>query len=127
MKVCRITHRDLDRPRYAVVEGPSVYPLSDAVFPLDKTATSAQGLSLDEVTLLAPVQPSKIVCVGRNYREHAAECLWLAASARNPEDKALLLAIAEGWRVLAERAADMEKAAQRPSHPGNSVEPLEPR
>src|SRR6185503_16584853 len=73
MKVGRITHRDLDRPRYAVVEGPSVYPLSDAVFPLDKTATSAQGLSLNEVTLLAPVQPSKIVCVGRNYREHAAE------------------------------------------------------
>ncbi len=23
--------------------------------------------------LLAPVAPSKIVCVGRNYREHAAE------------------------------------------------------
>jgi len=30
-------------------------------------------LSLAEATLLAPVQPSKIVCVGRNYREHAAE------------------------------------------------------
>jgi 2-keto-4-pentenoate hydratase/2-oxohepta-3-ene-1,7-dioic acid hydratase in catechol pathway len=28
---------------------------------------------LAEATLLAPVQPSKIVCVGRNYREHAAE------------------------------------------------------
>jgi 2-keto-4-pentenoate hydratase/2-oxohepta-3-ene-1,7-dioic acid hydratase in catechol pathway len=25
------------------------------------------------VTLLAPVEPSKIVCVGRNYREHASE------------------------------------------------------
>ena len=30
-------------------------------------------LPLVETTLLAPVQPSKIVCVGRNYREHAAE------------------------------------------------------
>ena len=30
-------------------------------------------VSLDEVKLLAPVTPSKIVCVGRNYREHAAE------------------------------------------------------
>ena len=30
-------------------------------------------LPLGETTLLAPVQPSKIVCVGRNYREHAAE------------------------------------------------------
>jgi len=26
-----------------------------------------------EATLLPPVEPSKIVCVGRNYREHAAE------------------------------------------------------
>src|SRR5580692_8624760 len=30
-------------------------------------------ISLDEAALLAPVRPSKIVCVGRNYREHAAE------------------------------------------------------
>ena len=30
-------------------------------------------LSLAEAALLAPVRPSKIVCVGRNYREHAAE------------------------------------------------------
>src|SRR5215468_7875730 len=28
---------------------------------------------LDDTQLLAPVQPSKIVCVGRNYREHAKE------------------------------------------------------
>jgi 2-keto-4-pentenoate hydratase/2-oxohepta-3-ene-1,7-dioic acid hydratase in catechol pathway len=30
-------------------------------------------LPLSEAALLAPVTPSKIVCVGRNYREHAAE------------------------------------------------------
>lgn len=30
-------------------------------------------VSLADTTLLAPVCPSKIVCVGRNYREHAAE------------------------------------------------------
>jgi 2-keto-4-pentenoate hydratase/2-oxohepta-3-ene-1,7-dioic acid hydratase in catechol pathway len=30
-------------------------------------------IPLGEANLLAPVQPSKIVCVGRNYREHAAE------------------------------------------------------
>jgi 2-keto-4-pentenoate hydratase/2-oxohepta-3-ene-1,7-dioic acid hydratase in catechol pathway len=30
-------------------------------------------LPLNEAVLLAPVRPSKIVCVGRNYREHAAE------------------------------------------------------
>jgi 2-keto-4-pentenoate hydratase/2-oxohepta-3-ene-1,7-dioic acid hydratase in catechol pathway len=31
------------------------------------------SVPLREATLLAPVQPSKIVCIGRNYREHAAE------------------------------------------------------
>src|ERR1700678_2855268 len=30
-------------------------------------------LAFAETRLLAPVRPSKIVCVGRNYREHAAE------------------------------------------------------
>src|SRR6267142_798045 len=29
-------------------------------------------ISLAEASLLPPVRPSKIVCVGRNYREHAA-------------------------------------------------------
>ena len=30
-------------------------------------------ISLDDAALLPPVRPSKIVCIGRNYREHAAE------------------------------------------------------
>jgi 2-keto-4-pentenoate hydratase/2-oxohepta-3-ene-1,7-dioic acid hydratase in catechol pathway len=30
-------------------------------------------IRLAEASLLAPVRPSKIVCVGRNYRDHAAE------------------------------------------------------
>jgi 2-keto-4-pentenoate hydratase/2-oxohepta-3-ene-1,7-dioic acid hydratase in catechol pathway len=30
-------------------------------------------LRLSEATLMAPAEPSKIICVGRNYREHAAE------------------------------------------------------
>ena len=32
-----------------------------------------QAVPVAEATLLAPVVPSKIVCVGRNYRAHAAE------------------------------------------------------
>jgi 2-keto-4-pentenoate hydratase/2-oxohepta-3-ene-1,7-dioic acid hydratase in catechol pathway len=31
------------------------------------------GLALASAQLLAPVAPSKIVCIGRNYREHAKE------------------------------------------------------
>lgn len=32
-----------------------------------------EAIPLAEATLLVPVRPSKIVCIGRNYREHAAE------------------------------------------------------
>jgi 2-keto-4-pentenoate hydratase/2-oxohepta-3-ene-1,7-dioic acid hydratase in catechol pathway len=47
-------------------------------FPPDKNALESGAktiphIPLDEAMLLAPVEPSKIVCVGRNYREHAAE------------------------------------------------------
>lgn len=32
-----------------------------------------EAIPLAEAALLVPVRPSKIVCIGRNYREHAAE------------------------------------------------------
>ncbi len=32
-----------------------------------------EPIPLDQASLLVPVSPSKIVCMGRNYREHAAE------------------------------------------------------
>ena len=32
-----------------------------------------EAIPLEEAALLPPVRPSKIVCVGRNYRDHAAE------------------------------------------------------
>jgi len=39
----------------------------------NRIVSSGDILSLDEVELLAPCQPSKIVCVGLNYTEHAQE------------------------------------------------------
>jgi 2-keto-4-pentenoate hydratase/2-oxohepta-3-ene-1,7-dioic acid hydratase in catechol pathway len=45
-------------------------PASDFVDPVNDRF---DPLPLEEASLLAPVAPSKIVCVGRNYREHAAE------------------------------------------------------
>jgi 2-keto-4-pentenoate hydratase/2-oxohepta-3-ene-1,7-dioic acid hydratase in catechol pathway len=32
-----------------------------------------EQFDLDEVDVLAPVEPSKVVCIGRNYADHAAE------------------------------------------------------
>ena len=39
----------------------------------DLTSKRMPPLALADAALLPPVRPSKIVCVGRNYREHAAE------------------------------------------------------
>ena len=39
----------------------------------DLATKRMEHIALGEARLLAPVRPSKIVCVGRNYREHAAE------------------------------------------------------
>jgi 2-keto-4-pentenoate hydratase/2-oxohepta-3-ene-1,7-dioic acid hydratase in catechol pathway len=39
----------------------------------DLPSKRMQHIPLQQARLLAPVRPSKIVCVGRNYREHAAE------------------------------------------------------
>ncbi|MEZ4675462.1 MAG: fumarylacetoacetate hydrolase family protein [Caldilineaceae bacterium] len=56
-----------------------VYPLQCAPYlsPMGTGIYAPQiigdAVSLDEVRLLAPVEPQKIVCVGRNYAEHAAE------------------------------------------------------
>ena len=39
----------------------------------DLPSKRVTSVSLSDATLLAPVEPSKIVCIGRNYGEHAAE------------------------------------------------------
>jgi 2-keto-4-pentenoate hydratase/2-oxohepta-3-ene-1,7-dioic acid hydratase in catechol pathway len=39
----------------------------------DLPSKRMDAIALADAKLLAPVRPSKIVCVGRNYREHAAE------------------------------------------------------
>ena len=41
--------------------------------PVPTTATNFEPTPLSDLHLLPPVTPSKILCVGRNYRDHAAE------------------------------------------------------
>src|SRR5688572_29719183 len=74
MKFCRVTHPTLGQPRYAFIEGGDVRPLNEGEW-FDGFALphGQYSIPLANVRVLAPVTPSKIVCVGRNYREHAAE------------------------------------------------------
>lgn len=41
--------------------------------PFESKELSGQTVSLDQVHLLAPVAPSKVICIGMNYAAHAAE------------------------------------------------------
>ncbi len=69
MRTCRF--RRGSRERYGVLEGLKVRALTAE--PWAGGLPEGPSYSLSEVSLIAPVAPSKIVCVGRNYRAHAAE------------------------------------------------------
>lgn len=73
MKLCRFTHETFAEPRYGIIEDDYVRPLIEADAFANRTHASSDKIPLTEVKLLPPVTPSKIVCVGRNYKEHAAE------------------------------------------------------
>ena len=73
MKLCRFLHQTFSEPRYGIIEEDFVRPLIDADAFGSRPRAHSDRIPLSEISLLAPVTPSKIVCVGRNYREHAAE------------------------------------------------------
>jgi 2-keto-4-pentenoate hydratase/2-oxohepta-3-ene-1,7-dioic acid hydratase in catechol pathway len=58
-------------PHFARFEGSTAHLLSDPPWLLDEH--EAGSIPLDEGSLLCPVQPSKIVCIGRNYAAHVKE------------------------------------------------------
>jgi 2-keto-4-pentenoate hydratase/2-oxohepta-3-ene-1,7-dioic acid hydratase in catechol pathway len=58
-------------PRYGVIAGETLREISGDIFGSWQATDRAWPLA--EVKLLPPVIPSKIVCLGRNFREHAAE------------------------------------------------------
>ena len=64
MKICKFQYGDIVSA--GVIEG-------DAVIVFENDRRRDQTFSLSDVRLLPPVAPSKIVCIGRNYSEHAAE------------------------------------------------------
>jgi 2-keto-4-pentenoate hydratase/2-oxohepta-3-ene-1,7-dioic acid hydratase in catechol pathway len=60
------------RTAYGILEGEKISVLRGA--PYDGLEnTTGEVMSLPEVTLLAPCEPTKIVALGLNYRDHALE------------------------------------------------------
>ena len=60
-----------DRIATGVVEGDAVRALAGTFF--ENPLPSGEEVPLDDVRLLAPILPSKVVCLGKNYPAHAAE------------------------------------------------------
>jgi len=60
-----------DRIATGVVEGDAIRALAGTFF--ENPVPSGEEIPLDDVRLLAPILPSKVVCLGKNYAAHAAE------------------------------------------------------
>jgi len=113
MKVARISHPSLSEPRYAVVLGPKVFPLpSDFNFDNLVIPDEEAALLSSDIKLLAPVVPSKIVCVGRNYREHAAEL------GNKMPDEPLLFLKAPSALIASREQIELPRASQQVEHEG---------
>jgi 2-keto-4-pentenoate hydratase/2-oxohepta-3-ene-1,7-dioic acid hydratase in catechol pathway len=70
MQIIRYSHKRSD-PQYGWIHENLVGLLSEPPFGAYRRLEAM--IPLEEVKLLAPVQPSKIIAIGRNYPEHAKE------------------------------------------------------
>ena len=71
MRIVRYITEENKKPKYGWLLGDKVGEIGGNVFGRYRRKEAETLLS--EVKLLAPSEPSKIVCVGRNYVEHAKE------------------------------------------------------
>ena len=76
MRIARFSHAG--DVAFGVVEGPGEDPADLVVgvaagHPFAPLQLTGESLPLPSVKLLAPVLPSKVVCIGKNYADHVAE------------------------------------------------------
>lgn len=69
MRLCRVSANN--ETFYGVLEGELVCRLACA--PFEGIQLEGREYPLSQVRLLAPVEPSKVVCIGKNYYAHAVE------------------------------------------------------
>jgi 2-keto-4-pentenoate hydratase/2-oxohepta-3-ene-1,7-dioic acid hydratase in catechol pathway len=75
MRIARFTTAAGGVPTYGIVEGEGEDAVVTALdgAPYEGLGQAGERTPLAQVTLLAPVEPSKVVAFGRNYAEHAKE------------------------------------------------------
>ena len=67
MKIYRYRHNN--KTDYGVLKEDRLFKVIGSIYKRFELAEN--GIPISETTLLPPVVPSKIVAVGRNYKEHA--------------------------------------------------------
>lgn len=67
MKICRYEYNSTIN--FGLVKNDLIFPIES----LQDLETRSEPVKISSVNFLPPVIPSKIVCVGRNYSEHAKE------------------------------------------------------
>jgi 2-keto-4-pentenoate hydratase/2-oxohepta-3-ene-1,7-dioic acid hydratase in catechol pathway len=72
MKICHFLYQQTEF--WGASKDEFVYPFPENKIPESfDFSDDRSGLAFEDVKFLPPVSPSKIVCVGRNYAQHAAE------------------------------------------------------
>src|ERR1700749_3604417 len=113
MKICRFIDPSTQRPRYGMIEGLEAFTLLGALSEGNLSLEAAEPrVRLAEAKLLPPVRPSKIVCVGRNYKEHAAEL------GNSMPSEPLLFLKAPSAVIGDADAIELPRASERVEHEG---------
>ncbi len=82
MKIVRFNADN--KTRYGILEGEDIHALSGT--PYRRIARTGLSYKVDNVRLLAPCKPSKVVALGVNYRSHGEEM-----SSRIPEEPLIFI------------------------------------
>ena len=69
MKIYRFKHGE--RVLYGILKEDTLYPVEGSIY--RKFSVGDAGIPIGEVELLPPAEPTKIVAIGSNYRDHAQE------------------------------------------------------
>lgn len=73
MKICRFELKQTKEIKYGVFVDGKIRSLSADIFSGEKLLPTETSYSTHELKILTPIAPSKIVCIGRNYADHARE------------------------------------------------------
>lgn len=73
MKLCHFRYKE--KIYWGIIKNDLVFPIENFndLAERENLNKLTESFEIESVNLLSPVSPSKIVCVGRNYAEHAAE------------------------------------------------------